>query len=196
MLEKADFEAKWYVTRLVRRLVATVLEADPAIRPDRIWNWIEWLDRHRAHGDDANKRLIAVFRENADLRAALLEHVLLTPCAKNTWMAGNRLIDTGLELYPTPEDLAGVLRALRARTGDDGIDLETWRGLLLHGRTTDGLPAAVRTAAVEVVDGDADLLTILDEISESPAAEWEARRAEREAKKVGATRGGLSSPSP
>ena len=167
----------------MRRLAATVLEADPAIRPDRIWNWIEWLDRHRAHGDDANKRLIAVFRENADLRAALLEHVLLTPCAKNTWMAGHRLFDTGLELHPTSEDLAGVLRALGARTGDGNIDRETWRGLLLHGRTADGLSAPVQEAAIEIANGDPELLSILDEISESPAAEWEARRAEREAKK-------------
>ncbi|MCY4394638.1 MAG: hypothetical protein OXC10_05845, partial [Rhodospirillaceae bacterium] len=182
MLEKADFEAKWYVTRLVRRIAATVLEADPAIRPERIWNWIEWLDRHRANGDDANKRLVAVFRENADLRAALLEHVLLTPCAENTWMAGNRLIVTGLKLYPTPEDLAGVLRALRARTGDNGIDLETWRGLLLHGRTADGLAAAVRMAAVQAANGDPELLSITDEMSERPAAAWEAEQAERDAK--------------
>ena len=181
-LKKADFEAKWYVTRLVRRLAATVLEADPAIRPDRIWNWIEWLDRHLAHGDDANKRLIAVFRENADLRAALLEHVLLTPCAKNTWMAGHRLFDTGLELRPTPEDLTGVLRALGARTGDGSIDRGTWRDLLLHGRTADGLSAPVQEAAIEIASGDPELLSVLDEISDRPVAEWEASRAEREAK--------------
>ena len=183
MMEKADFEAGWYITRLVRRLLVTVLEADPSIRPDRIWNWIEWLERHRGHDDDANERLVAVFRENHDLRAALLEHVLLNPCAHNTWMAGHRLLDTGLELYPTAEDLAGVLKALRGRTGDGRIDRDTWHGLLLHGRTADGLPAAVRTAAVEVAGRDANLLSILDEISETPAAEWEARRAEREAKK-------------
>ncbi|MDE0241045.1 MAG: hypothetical protein OXQ84_12770 [bacterium] len=183
LMPEADFEAKWYVTRLVRRIAATVLEADPTIQPERVWKWIEWLDRHRAHGDDANKRLVAVFRENRDLRAALLEHVLLTPCADNTWMAGHRLFDTGLELHPTPEDLAGVLRALGARTSDGSIDRETWRGVLLHGRTADGLPAAVRTVAVEVADGDADLLSILDEVSKSSAVEWEARRAERDAKK-------------
>ena len=175
--------AKWYVTRLVRRIAATVLEAAIAIRPDRIWNWIEWLDRHRAHGDDANKRLVAVFRENGNLRAALLEHVLLTPCAKNTWMAGHRLFDTGLELHPTPEDVAGVLRTLGARTRDGSIDRETWRDLLRHGRTADGLSAPVQEAAIEIANGDPELLSILDEISESPAAEWKASRAEREAKK-------------
>ena len=86
MMEKADFEADWYVTRLVKRLVAIVLEADPAIQPERVWAWIESLDRHQAYDDDTNKRLVAIFREKGDLRAALLEHVLLTPCAENTWM--------------------------------------------------------------------------------------------------------------
>ena len=183
MMERADFEANWYITRLVRRLLATVLEADPAIRPDRIWNWIVWRDGHRAHDDDTNERLVAVFRENYDMRAALLEHVLLTPCADNTWTAGHHLLDTGLELYPTAEDLAGVLRALRDRTGDGRIDRDTWHGLLQHGQTADGLPDAVRTAAVEVAGNDADLLSIVDELSKRPAAEWEARKAEREAKK-------------
>ena len=183
LMEDAEFEANWYVTRLVKRLAAMVLEADPAIQPDRVWNWIAWLDWHRGHADDANKRLVAVFRENRDLRAALLEHVLLTPCAENTWMAGNRLSGMGLELDPTPEDIAGVLRALRARTGNDEIDHDTWRGLLLHGRTADGLSAAVQMAAVEEANGDPELLSVIDEMSERPAADWEARQAEREAKR-------------
>lgn len=183
LMHKAEFGAEWYVTRLVRRLAATVLEAEPGIRPERIWNWIEWLDRHRARDDDTSKRLAAVFRGDSDLRAKLLEHVLLTPCAKNSWMAGNRLIDTGFELDLKPEDLAGVLRALRDRIGNDSIDHDTWRGLLLHGRTSDGLSAAVRTAAVEVADGNASLLSILDDISVSPAAEWEAEKSGHEAKR-------------
>ena len=123
-------------------------------------------------------------RENRDLRAALLEHVLLTPCADNTWMAGHRLGDAGLELYPTFEDIAGVLKSLRARTGDGSIDRETWRGLLLHGRTADGLAAAVRKAAIEAANGDPELLSIVDEMSERPAAAWEAEQAEREAKQT------------
>ena len=182
LMAEADFEAEWYVTRLVRRLTAMVLDADPAIKPERVWAWIESLNKHRAYNDDSNKRLLTIFRENGALRAALLEHVLLTPCAEDTWMAGHRLFDTGLELYPTPEDIVGVFGALRARAGDSRIDHDTWRGLLLHGRTADGLPDAVRTAAVEVAGRDADLLSIVDEISKRPAAEWEARQAEREAK--------------
>ena len=179
LLERADFEADRYVARLVRRLVVMVLEAVPAVRPERVWAWIEWQDR-RGYSGDIDKRLIAILRENKVLRAGILEHVLLTPCAENTWMAGHRLLDTGLELYPTADDLAGVLRALRARTGGGRIDRETWRGILLHGRTADGLPASIRSAAVEAAAGDEELLSLLDEFSERPAAEWEARQAQRE----------------
>ena len=180
LLEKAGFEAEWYVARLVRRLVVMVIEADPAVRPERVWTWIEWLNWRRGYSD-INKRLIAIFRENRVLRAGLLKHVLLTPCAGNAWMAGHRLFEMGLELYPTADDLAEVLRALRVRTGDGRIDRETWRGVLLHGRTAHGLPASFRSTAVEVAGGDEELLSMLDEIPESPAAEWEARQAEREA---------------
>ena len=78
LMQEADFQAERYVTRLVRRIAATVLEDEPAVQPERIWNWIEWWDGHQAHDDDANTRLVAVFRKNCDLRAALLEYVLLT----------------------------------------------------------------------------------------------------------------------
>ena len=182
LMQGADSEAQWHVTRLVRRIAVTVLEADTAVRPERIWNWIEWLHRRRAYDIDVHNRLMAVFRENGDLRAALLEFVLLKPCAEDTWMAGHRLFDTGLGLHPTPEDLAGVLRVLGTRTGGGSIDPQTWRGLLLHGRTADGLPEIVRTAAVEVADGDAELLSILEEIAKNSVIEREARRAEWGAK--------------
>ena len=181
LMEEADFEAVWYVTSLVRRLAATVLEADSAIRPERIWNWIEWLDRQSGYSDEANNRLVAVFRENGDLRAALLKHVLLTPCAGDTWMAGHRLFDTGLDLYPTAEDLAGVLRSLHARTGDGQIDHDTWRDLLRLSPVADGLPSVIRSAAIEVANGDPELLSILDEMSGPKPRPWEVEQAKREA---------------
>ncbi|MDE0347215.1 MAG: hypothetical protein OXI66_15760, partial [Boseongicola sp.] len=182
LMQEACSEAEWHLTRLVRHVVATVLDSDPAFLPERVWNWIERLDGHRACDKDVTRRLAAVFRANRDLRAALLEHVLLTPCAESALMAGHRLFDTGLDLHPTPEDLACVLRSLGNRTGDGGMDRQTWRDLLLLGLTADGLPAAVRTAAAEVADGDAELLSMLEEIAKNPVTEWEARQAERDAK--------------
>ena len=181
LTEEASFDAEWNVTRLVTRLTAQVLEADPAIERERVWEWINWLDRHRGYNDDENKRLIGLLRENRALRSGLIEHVLLTPCAQNTWMAGHRLFDIGLDLYPEAEDVAGALNALRVKAGDGAIDPDTWRDLLMLGRTADGIPAVVRDTAVEIADGEPELLSILDESSESPAAEWEARRAARDA---------------
>ena len=181
LMENAHFEAEWYVTSFIRRIVAQVLESNPSVQPERVWNWIGRLNEHRGHDDDVDKRLVAVFREKRALRAALLEHVLLTPCAKSTWMAGHRLFDMSLGLYPTEQDLAGMLEALRTRAGGGRVDAGTWRDLLLLGRTTGGVPAILRSAAVEVANGDSELLSMLDEISRSPRAEWEARRAERDA---------------
>ena len=180
-MENTHFEAKWHVARLVRRVAVRILEADPAIQAQRVWSWIGWLTGHQGSDDDTDRRLGAVIRENKALRAALLEHVLLTPCGENTLMAGWELSELTLALHPTAQDLAGIVRALRARAGDDEIDPETWRDLLLLGRTADGLPSDLRTAAVECARGDAELLSILDQMSESPAAEWEAKRAERDA---------------
>ena len=182
LMEEAHFEAEWYITRLVRRIAAEILEANPAIQPERIWTWIGWLDGRRGHNDDTNKRLVAIFRKFRDLRAALLEHVLLTPCSENTWMAGRGLLDMTLDLYPDGEDLAEMLRRLHSKPSDGRIDAGTWRDLLMLGRTADGLPPVLRDAAIKVADGDAELLSILDELSKRPAAEWEAKQTEREAR--------------
>ena len=180
LMEDADSDAEWYVTRLVRRLAATLLEADPAIQPERVWTWIGWSNRRRGPDADADTRLRSVFHENTDLRAALQEHVLLTPCGENTFVAARKLSELALALHPTAQDLAGIMRALRTRAGDDYIDPKTWRDLLLLGRAADGLPSDLRTAALECASDDAELLSVLDEMSVRPVPEWEARQAEQE----------------
>ena len=181
LMEQAGFDAEWHVTRLVRRLVAQVLEADPATQPERVWTWIGWLDKYRDN-DDTTKRLVAIFRENRALRAGLLEHVLLTPCGENTWMAAGRLNETGLGLYPTVEDIAGALRALRARAGDGRIDVDTWKDLLSLNRSAEGLAAGVREAAIEAANGDPELLSVLAELSKPVTPDWMIRQARRQAK--------------
>ncbi len=172
LMNNADFDAIWYVTRSIRSIAAEIIETDPTIRPERIWAWIGWLDKGRDLAGDAPRRLRALFLENRDLRAALLEHVLLTPCAEDTWKAGHRLRSTGLELNPTEEDLVGLLRVLRARDGDGRIDPNTWRDLLLLGRIDDGLAASVQDAAVEAAAGDAELLRILESVRRRQAEEY------------------------
>ena len=168
---------------LVRRLVHQILERDPGIEPTRLWSWIGWIEGTYGYEREAQTRLVRIFRENHALRAALQEHVLLTPCADNAWMAGYKLNETHLDLYPTSEDLAHLLQALRARSGDGPTDTELWRGLLSLGRSTDGLPAVVRDAATETANGDPDLLTVLAEMSDTSPREWEINQEKRKAAK-------------
>ena len=181
LMNNAHFNAEWHITRLIRCVAASVLEFDPTFEPARVWKWIGWLNGDRADNDESTERLVRIFRENGALRAALLEHVLLTPCANSAWMAGWGLSDTGLDLYPSGEDLAGVVKALRARTGSGEIAIDMWSDLLRFGRTAEDLPEVLRVAAVEAAQGDAILLSVVEEMSKPPAAEWEAERAKRKA---------------
>ena len=182
LLRDADYSAKSYLARLTNRLTVRALQIDSAIEPERLWGWLGGLDGFRGYDHDTRQRLTRLLGDNQALRASLIEHVLLTPCAEDTWMAGHRLWETGLDLYPTGEDIAGVLKVLRTCSGDGQIDIETWSGLLLHGRSADGLKAIVHTAAIEAANGDPELLSILDEMSAVAVPEWRIRQANEEAR--------------
>ena len=110
------------------------------------------------------------------------EHVLFTPCDESTWMAGHGLYDTGLDLFPTEEDFAAMLKALRARAGDSRIHVDTWRDLLLLTRSAGRLTAVIRDSATEAANGDPELLCVLDEISSPGTPERKIGQAERKAK--------------
>lgn len=181
LMKNAHFNAEWHITRLIRLVAARILQFDSEIEPARIWNWIGWLNGRRAGNDHSTERLVRVFRENGALRAALLEHVLLTPCADSTSMAGWGLSHLALDLYPSAQDLAGVVKALRTRTGRGEIPIDMWSDLLRLGRTAEDLPEVLRVAAVEAAEGDAKSLSMVEEMSKPAAAEREAERAEREA---------------
>ena len=185
-MEDAHFQASWHVSRLVRRVAVRILEADPAIQAERVWSWIGWLSAYDGGDPDTDKRLDAVFRKNRALRAAILEHVLLTPCGEGTYFAGRQLSKLASALRPTERDLAGIMNALQERAGDDDIDQDTFHGLLQLGQTADGLPSGLRNAAVECAGGNAELLSMLDRMSESHAklqAELARQDAVREARR-------------
>ena len=136
LMGRADFSAKRQITTLVRRLALAVLEADPTTAPERIWAWLEWLDGSRPYNDVERDRLAELFARQRAHRAALLEHVLLTPCTNSTSMAAHRLHQARLGLYPTGEDLVVLLRAMRARAGGGPVDADLWRDLLRLGRSS------------------------------------------------------------
>ena len=184
---RTDFDPKSELADLVRRLVIPILESDATVEPARLWSWIGWLDRQLGFRDGEKEQLAAIIRDNGTLRAALVEHVLLAPGADSIWMAGVRLARIGPGLYPTVEDLTGVLRVLRARAAGGPIDPERYRHLLLLGSTEKGLPSDLRNAALEIADGDSELLSIVDQVSNPAEPEWkieeERNRVEREAER-------------
>ena len=180
LMDGPDHSATSGMADLVRRLVSRLLDAEPNVEPERVWAWIGWLDGSAGYNDCNKRRLASQLCENRALRAALLEHVLLTLCARSTWMAAWSLDDTHLDLFPTHEDLVVLLHALRPRSADGPMDEETWRQLVLLGRTPDGIGDVVREAAIETANGNAELLAILDEVSRDHGPERRARRAQRE----------------
>ena len=181
------WEPKSDLADVVRRLVVRILSSGAEIEPTRLWSWIGWLDQEFGYHEQEKEHLAAILRDNRPLRAALMEHVLLGPCADNTLMAGLRLAEIDPGLYPTVEDLAGVLRVLCARTADGPINPETYRHLLMLGCTAEGLPADLRNSALETADGSPVLLSIVDQVSNPPEPQWkierERSREERRAKR-------------
>ena len=189
----AGYSARSYVADLVRRQTVRFLESGGTVEPARLWPWIDWLDGDRGYRRETKRRLAEIFHENPTVRLTLIEHVLLTPCAKNTWLAGFRLSRTKLDLFPTADDLACVLRRLRARVGSGPIDAETWRGLLNLARRADGIPPVVRDEAERVAAGDPELLSILADMSEIVQPDWEIEEARREARSARKRRAALRS---
>ena len=154
LFEEANHSSLAELGDLARRLIVRVLEAGAAIMAERLWAWIRWQDRDRGYDEDARRRLEDLLGHGKPLRIQLLEHVLLTPCAATTWMAAHRLQDLGLGLFPTHDDVAGLLRAARDRAGDGPINETTWTDLLLLGGTHKGLAEPVRRAAIEAARDD------------------------------------------
>ena len=188
-MERAHSSSKASIADLARFLTDRVIGREPSIGAERVWGWIGWLDGDAGHDNDVRKRLAATFRENGMLRAALLEHVLLEPGVDSVGAAAGRLDDADLDLYPSVEDLAGLVRALCERTcGGRRVDAEAWRGLLSLDRSAGGLPAVLCDAAAAAANGDPELLTIVDDMSDDAdlerRAEEEERRAQEHAERL------------
>ena len=182
LIRGAGYSAQSYVADLVRRLLVRVLEPGGTVEPARLWSWIDWLDGDRGYRREAKGRLAEIFRKNRTVRLALVGHVLLTPCAKSTRVAGFRLSDTKLDLFPTTNDIAEMLRRLRASAGESPINAGTWRGLLDLARTADGIPTVARDAAERAAADDPELLSILAEVSKVVQSDWEIKEAKRKAR--------------
>ena len=180
-MRDAGFVAKQHIACLVRHATFRVLKVDRDIGAERAWGWLEWIDGVKSYGEPEGQRLTGLLWNERALRAALLEHVMLTGCAGRISKAVTRLHQTRLGLYPTAEDLAGLIRALRARAVNDSINRERWRGLLQLARSEEGVIDAVRAAAVEAAEGDTELLAILDELNTVISPSWKEEHERLEA---------------
>ena len=160
----SDPAARAELERLVVRLVGNVLEAQPEIEAERVWAWIGWLEQGFIRGDRTRERLAGILAGNKPLRAELIEVALLGKCPREVFAAGCRLTGMGLELHPTDEDVASLLRVLRARAGDGSIDPDMWRSVLYLSRSKDGMSAVVREAAEKEARKDPALLAVLADV--------------------------------
>lgn len=180
-METADSSVRSTLADILRSLTIRVLKTDPAIEPQRVWAWIGWLQVCDGYDDDAARRLARIVREDRALRTALLGHVLLGSGAADTWTAGRELLMTLPDLYPSPEELAALLKELQPTAGALRADAATFRDLLQLGRYHGALPIVLRTAAAEVAAGDPELLSVLADLSAAVEPVWRTRQAQRAA---------------
>ena len=127
-IAEAEVYERVALTNMARHLAARVLKTDPGVAPQRVWEWICWADG--AEGSDSRENLAAVFRSDRGLRAAVVEHVLMTPCQGGIWMMCRDLEKTGLSLDPVKDDLDGLMEALRMRSENGSIDPEAREEIL------------------------------------------------------------------
>ena len=137
VIAEAEDWQRVQLTDTGRRLAARVLEADPAVAPERVWAWIRWTDK--AEGASSPERLAGVFGRDRALRAAVLEHALTTSHPGGVSAACRELGKTGLGIGAVAEDHDGLAEALRIRSENRSIDPRTWwdiielaRPMLLH----------------------------------------------------------------
>ena len=182
LVETANHSGLAELGDLVRRLMVRILEAGAAIAPERLWTWIRWLDGHAVYDEHVRRRLAELLGHGKPLRTLLLEYVLLTPCAENTWTAAHQLNELGLELSPSHEDVASLLRVASDRAGDAPIDIETCRDLFTLGATHEGPAAPVRRAAIEIAREDPVVRGALASRAEVGESDWKVTQHEQVAR--------------
>ena len=174
---EADDWQRETLTDIGRHLAARVLEADPAVAPDRVWAWIRWTGE--AGGAATRERLAEIFGRERALRAAVLEHALTTPHPGSVWLACLELRKTGLGIGAAAEDHDELAEALRIRSENGSIDPETWRGIIEAARPVlhnaglvRGEPALSVSAPQNVRDRDGGSGT-----GTATQGDWQAHRA-------------------
>ena len=169
---EADDWQRETLTDMGRILAARVPEADPAVAPARVWEWICWTGE--ACGAASRERLAEIFGRERALRAAVLEHALTTPQPGSVWLACLELRKTGLGIGAAAEDHDELAEALRIRSENGSIDPETWRGIIEAARPVLHNAGLVR-AAVPAACGERGTAAVRGEPALSVSAPQNAR---------------------
>ncbi|MDE0392916.1 MAG: hypothetical protein OXI57_12705, partial [Rhodospirillales bacterium] len=115
--------------------------------------------------------LAAVFRSDGTLRAAVIQHVLMTPHQGGVWMTCRDLEKTGLGLDPVKDDLDSLLETLRVRSENGSIDPETWREVLEFARSPRWKAGGERVRAADEASGEGETAAGSKESAERARAE-------------------------
>jgi len=150
------------VAELVRHLVSEVVDSDQDVDLDRLWSWISWLPEDSSYESESAQKLAMAFRNNCELRAAFVTHVLIARGVDDCSHFVRLGFLASLDLAPTEADMIRALRALRTNSINSRIDPVKWRDLLVIGARLHGSSSVLRQTALEVAEDDPVLLSIMD----------------------------------
>ena len=155
--------ARFFIADIVRRLAIRVLKADLKISPDRLWDWIGWLEGNEGYDHESTEQMVKLVCNNHNFRSALIENTLL---ASSGEQAIEDLVRVHHSFRPTQEEIEALLRTWHEHSKDTQRSSEIWRLLLRIGLYEDGSENVVYKTALEVAKDAPDLMRILVEESE------------------------------
>lgn len=165
----------------VRARVLQRLEHPEPVDPARLWRWLEGLAASEGYEDKTRAQLGAVLKARPILRAAVIRYALAGQRGVALRLAAFRLAEVSPSLWAAPEDIAVLLVDLDASAGAEGLDFETWEELVVLGRQEDGVPLAVKLAAIQTARGDSKRLERLAALSTVEVPAWKIRQETRAA---------------
>nr|WP_269839233.1 hypothetical protein [Paucibacter sp. M5-1]MCZ7881552.1 hypothetical protein [Paucibacter sp. M5-1] len=163
-----------------------------AIEPARLWGWLRHFDAEIGYRREERVLLHTRLRDDDELRRGIQRLVLLDePGTKTVWQRSHRLNSRSGGLAATEQDVVHLLETMdpQSERSDD-----RWQDVVRMAphSATDGVQ--VRAAALRFAQGRPDIVEWLDQLTVSPAQQWEidnARRARRHARETAARWGAV-----
>ncbi len=180
--EHDEWERRWELANFASRAIRHVLAAE-SVSPDRVWEWLQLLDRHHGRSRDDHQKLEAFFTERPALRRDVQRYALTHDESEKTlWMRSWRLGDTLSCLAMTSADATAFLEELAPIEEPTDRDRQDWQDLVQIARTRDGITSEVRAIARRFARGDKELLAFLRKAARPVTNKWEKRSQARQLK--------------